>query len=159
MNSITDKLNKTEARMGAAEAKAEAVCTREYRQHAFWPMFLFAAVNLVAWWAALTLSIRIIEPWQMRMLHVVVFMAWTLAFSELWRGFLRLRPNLIVELGMGITVALASQGLEHFLRRYGHNTSWHGVITNLFGVGLAGTILWRYGRFSVFPPLTKGGRG
>ena len=103
-----------------------------------WPPTGFLAVTA----AGLVIALRPLsfEPWQMRLLHIAVFVPWTLTLSATWRRTLRWPPSPVRELTVAAVVAITAEVLQTWLPP--HIAEGQGLSASLAGVALAGTILW-----------------
>jgi hypothetical protein len=77
----------------------------------------------------------------MRLLHIAVFVPWTLTLSATWRRMLRWSPRLARELTVAVLAAVVAEVLQTWLPP--HVPDWQGLSASLAGVVLAGTILGR----------------
>ena len=77
----------------------------------------------------------------MRLLHIAVFVPWTLILSATWRRTLRWSPSLAGELTVAAIAAVLAEVVQTWLP--GHIPDWQGLSAGLAGVALAGAILWR----------------
>lgn len=107
------------------------------------PLLALILISAIAWSVYAWVSWP--HHWQSRLMHVVLFAPWTLAWHATACGALLVRwgwrlPSSVV-IAVPVVVALGGEAVQAVWRAVGHDPEWRGVGFSVLGVGLAWALI------------------
>lgn len=104
-------------------------------RRANWPMALFLIVTTLAWVAFFNEQYVAYTIWKIKLLHIAVFLPWTISVKQIWRKTILKKRNFSIEVGMPIAAAFVAEGIQAFTPS--HTPDLPGLFASLLGVALA----------------------